>query len=462
MEKKLLAGWPIAGTVNVDFNSVLGRVKAMHSVGQPPYGTSYKTFDFSPIDYLKDANIPYSRLHDFGGVFGGGRFVDIPNLFPDFDADENDPASYTFEFTDLLIKGMFDHGVEPMFRLGVTIENQFNIRAYRIHPPKDFAKWARICEHVVRHYTEGWANGFHYDITYWEIWNEPDNGRYGENENQMWTGTPEQYFELYDVTAKHLKACFGDKIKVGGYACTALRGIYYHPERYGVDLDPIEPNDRYLKFMSRVDFFFNFFKYIKEHESPIDYFTWHSYDNVAMTCEYARFIEKTMQEFGYGHIETHLNEWNNARERHMLGTGYASAGAMAMMCAMHDTPTDILCYYDARMTSGLYCGFFDPMRCVPVCTYYSFVAYGELYALGQRVSCSCNLPDVYTLAAANGEKKAVIVCNYSNDTHKDLELNLDDSFTVYLLDESRYLVKTHKKASKFQLRTNQIALIKNY
>ena len=82
--------------------------------------------------------------------------------------------------------------------------------------------------------------------------------------------------------------------------------------------------------------------------------------------------------------------------------------------------------------------------------------------LGQRVSCSCNLPDVYTLAAADGEKKAVIVCNYSNDTHKDLELNLDDSFTVYLLDESRYLVKTHKKASKFQLRTNQIALIKNY
>ena len=459
---RLLPGWPIAGKVNVNFDVKQGPVKAMHAVGQPPFGISYKTFDFSPIDYLKDANIPYARLHDFGGVFASNRFVDIPNIFRDFDADENDPASYEFEFTDLLIKGMYDHGVKPMFRLGVTIENQFNIRALRIHPPKDFAKWARICEHIIRHYNEGWANGFHYGIEYWEVWNEPDNGRPFVEENQMWTGTPEQYYELYDVTAKHLKACFGDKIKIGGYACTALRGIYYHPERYGLDLEPIVPNNRYEKFMFRMDFFMGFWKYIKEHNSPIDYFTWHSYDNVEMTCEYARFIEKTMKEFGFDHIETHLNEWNNARERHMLGTGYAAAGAMAMMIGMHDTPTDILCYYDARMTSSLYCGLFDSVRGIPVCTYYAFKAYGELYALGQRVEASCELDEVYTLAATDGEKKAVIVCNYSHDTHKDLELNLDDSFDVYLVDEFNYLTKTHKKASKFQLRTNQIALIKNY
>ena len=91
--------------------------------------------------------------------------------------------------------------------MGVTIENQCYIRAYHIHPPKDFGKWARICEHIIRHYNEGWANGFHFGIVYWEIWNEPDNGLPGEN--QMWTGTDEEYFALYDVTAKHLKKCFG-------------------------------------------------------------------------------------------------------------------------------------------------------------------------------------------------------------------------------------------------------------
>ena len=40
--------------------------------------------------------------------------------------------------------------------------------------PKDFKKWAVICEHIIRHYTEGWADGFFYDMPYWEIWNEPD------------------------------------------------------------------------------------------------------------------------------------------------------------------------------------------------------------------------------------------------------------------------------------------------
>ena len=108
------------------------------------------------------------------------------------------------------------------------------------------------------------------------------------------------------------------------------------------------------------------------------------------------------------------------------------------------------------------CGFFDTMLGLPVSTYYAFQAYGEMYALGQRVEASCELEDVYTMAATDGEKKIVIVSNYSHDTHKNLELNLDDSFSVYLIDENRYMMKTHWNPSKFQLRTNQIAVIKNY
>jgi hypothetical protein len=28
---------------------------------------------------------------------------------------------------------------------------------------------------VIRHYTEGWANGFKMKVTYWEIRNEPNS-----------------------------------------------------------------------------------------------------------------------------------------------------------------------------------------------------------------------------------------------------------------------------------------------
>ena len=145
-----------------DFSKKIGKIKPMHAVGQPPTDIGLNEIDSSMMCYLKEANIPYSRMHDVGGAFGKNLFVDVPNLFRDFDADENDPASYDFVFTDKLFEVMMEYGVEPYFRLGVTIENSHGIKAYRIFPPKDFAKWARICEHIVRHYNEGWANGYHF------------------------------------------------------------------------------------------------------------------------------------------------------------------------------------------------------------------------------------------------------------------------------------------------------------
>ena len=122
----------------------------MHGIGQPPLtGISNTMFH-----YLKEAGIPFSRLHDVGGWMGGGLYVDIPNLFRDFNADENAPASYDFAFTDKILEGLVENGCQPYFRLGVTIENQHMLKAYRIFPPKDYGKWARICEHVIRHYNK--------------------------------------------------------------------------------------------------------------------------------------------------------------------------------------------------------------------------------------------------------------------------------------------------------------------
>ena len=140
--------------LKVDFDERVGAVKPVNGVGQPPV-LGYTGFGM--FRYLKEAGIPYSRLHDVGGAYGKNIFVDVPNLFRNFDADETDPANYDFAFTDLLLANLVENGVEPYFRLGVSIENRADIRAYRVLPPKDSAKWARICEHIIRHYTEGWG-----------------------------------------------------------------------------------------------------------------------------------------------------------------------------------------------------------------------------------------------------------------------------------------------------------------
>ena len=95
--------------VKVDFDTEKGKIRKLHGVGQPPFIGA----DYSMMDYLSEAGIPFSRLHDVGGVFGGGRFVDIPNIFRNFDAEETDTQSYDFIFNDHLRKALTEAGVEP-------------------------------------------------------------------------------------------------------------------------------------------------------------------------------------------------------------------------------------------------------------------------------------------------------------------------------------------------------------
>ena len=448
--------------ISVNFDKTVGAVKPMHGVGQPPIAGGKLTLDFSHVQHLTNAGIPYSRLHDVGGAFGGNRYVDIPNIFRNFDADETDPASYDFAFTDELMKALDFYGVEPIFRLGVTIENQAHIKAYHIHPPKDYAKWARICEHIIRHYNEGWADGFFFGIQYWEIWNEPENGPAIPGKNQMWTGTAEEFYRLYDVTAKHLKACFGDAIKVGGYGASGLYGLYYHPEKYGVNVPKREPDERYETDIYRVEFFNGFLEYIQENGTPIDFFSWHSYANEKKTRVIDEYIHRRLTECGYGDLELQMNEWNNVRDAKKNGTSYASAATAAMICAMQDSNTHILCYYDARLTLSPYGGFFNSLTFEPLCTYYVFDAFNQLYMLKNQAECVLDpsVDGLYAVAASDGEKKALMIVNHSEES-RTIQTNLAQEFTLYLLDENHFLTPVDAKSDEFTLEPNQIMLLKN-
>lgn len=455
--------------IDFDFNKKYDTIKPMHGVGQPPiHGLSPEGFD-----YLKDAGIPYSRLHDVGVPFGNNMFVDIPNIFRDFDADETDEKSYDFAFTDWLIESLVSRGCEPIFRLGVTIENYHYIKAYRIFPPKDFEKWARICEHIIMHYNDGWANGFHYNITYWEIWNEPDNGR-DNSENQMWHGTREEYFKLYETASKHLKKCFGDKIKVGGYASCGFRHILSDPKKFGFDREPSDDicfsKDRSKNF---IVFFEEFFKYIKKTNAPIDFFSWHSYLSADETVMCAKYLDRRLSEFGYDNLETQLNEWNTSchdmgdpvlaaeiatNER---GTALGAAKVASMMCAMQNTKTKILCYYDSGLGVLVYSGMFNPMNRKPFPVYYAHKAFNELYKLGNRAGCTgFTEGDIYALAAYSGDKKAVLITNISDHDIR-LKTNLDYELSVYAIDKCHMLEKIDVNPLDFVTSSGSVYLICN-
>ena len=388
--------------IHVDLSKVVGKIKPMHGVGQPPL----IGHDTSLFKYMKEAGIPYSRLHDVGGPYGGYRWVDIPNVFRDFDADENDPNSYDFAFTDILMKALIDNGVEPYYRLGITIENASHIKAYRTQPPKDYEKWARICEHIIMHYNEGWANGFHFNIKYWEIWNEPESEEEYHGSTMMWDGVPEQFFRLYDVASKYLKSRFPN-IKIGGYGSCG----FYALHRPGAEWPEIW-----------LDYFHKFFKYIKEHNSPIDFFSWHSYSKTATNIMYTEYLEKKLKEFGYENIETHLNEWHAVREDR--GLAHHSAEAAANMIAMQNSPVVHVCnVYDMRVTGASgYNAIFNMNNYKPFKTFYSFVAFNKLYQLKNQVESTIDTEDMYVLTAKDGEKTAMLIVNLSGKK-QPLEIN---------------------------------------
>ena len=385
--------------INVNFENVIGRIKPMHAVNNMPT----VPYDEEGWDErMRAAHIPYGRLHDTGWPLS--RYVDIPNVFPNFDADENDPENYDFAFTDVLLKRMIDCGVEPYYRLGVTIENYVDIKAYRIYPPKDNAKWARICEHVIMHYNEGWADGFHYNIKYWEIWNEPDNDP-DPLKNRMWRGTMEEYFELYRVASKHLKARF-PHLKIGGYSSC---GFY----RFLKIDNKISEAHSTWQYQYLIEFFERFLEYIKEHDCPLDFFGWHVYgvfqDNI---YEFARYPREKLDAYGYTETEIHLNEWNpSTRQRGKLKD---ASNILGLMISLQDTPTDMCCYYNFSWMSR-YCGVVNPLDKSPFKAYYTFYNFGQLYALEGQAECRVDGSGVYALAATNGQDGGIAVANCSKD-----------------------------------------------
>ena len=56
-----------AASVKVDCSKAVGAVRPVNGAGQPP---TLGVNNYEMFHYLKEAGIPFSRLHDVGGTFG--------------------------------------------------------------------------------------------------------------------------------------------------------------------------------------------------------------------------------------------------------------------------------------------------------------------------------------------------------------------------------------------------------
>ena len=392
-------------TVSVNFTKPVGKMKPMHAVNNGPVYKFAEDQRITNLPAYKAAGIPYARNHDasFYSTYGGNHTVDVNFIFPNFDADPYDPASYDFVWTDDYIRATEAAGTRTFYRLGSRIEH--GPKKYNTLPPKDFKKWAVICEHIIRHYTEGWADGYNYKITYWEIWNEPE-----VHDQMMWSGTDEEYFELYDVASKHLKACF-PHLKIGGYASCGFYAITDSQTNVGAC------SPRYQYF---IDFLDGFLEYIKAHNCPLDFFSWHSYADIEANLQWATYARKRLDDAGYKNTEHTLNEWNFHPE--LKGTIRHAALTCGMLLALQGTSLDSAMFYDARCNMGIYAGLFDCVSFKPLPTYYSFVAFGELYKRSKQIQIG-ELPEGVYACASRDADGCIVMANVTEE-EKAIELDL--------------------------------------
>ncbi len=415
-------------TVKVDFSEKTGKIKPLHGVCCAPYSNNLGSEQRVIDTMFKEAHIPYCRLHDCCYPYGVGKYVDVPNIFPDFDADENDPANYNFYFTDEYIGAIQAAGTESYYRLGTSID-WASKKTFSV-PPKDFAKWARICEHIIMHYNEGWADGFHYNLQYWEIWNEPENppATYGKSQ---WTGTDEEFYAFYEVASKHLKNCF-PHLKIGGYGGCGFYAITrenVHPTRHDF-----------------ITFFINFLKMVKEKECPLDFYSWHIYSaDEKELLTHAKYVRETLDAYGFKDTESHLNEWNI----HAEGSGYlekhtiegASFNA-AVLCMLQNEKYVDMAHYYAFSYESSYNGFFNRNDFSVDVPWYAFVAFGELYRLGDACKVKATGEGIYAAAAENGDEQCIMIANYKCDDDA-LPLVMKNAYPEKMAD-ILYITERHR------------------
>ena len=377
-----------AKALSVDAGQVVGKIRSLLGTNRGPISFPRRGREsaIGHVESYRKMGIDFIRTHDFYGP------TDWHVIFPKFSADPADAKSYDFESSDVRIKAICDNGFACYFRLGTSWKGR---QTRPINDPPgtvrdasgrvthradrdDFRKWAKICTQTVRHYTRGWKDGFKYPIKYWEIWNEPDLAA------QFWTGTPEQFYQMYEEAARAIKA-LDASLMVGGPACTgAMRDAYVE----------------------------GFIRYCRDRKAPLDFFSWHSYGgrgefNPYLYCSTSVMLRKLLDKYGFKKTEVINSEWNSGIKHMLFNDTPAGAAFYASALAnMLDGGLARAFQYCGDRHPGL--GMHDMQTAKPKISAQAFVAWKMLLGTPDRLEASGSDKQGYNIVAGRDADKKLI------------------------------------------------------
>jgi hypothetical protein len=220
---------------------------------------------------FQDIGLNYVRTHDFALSFDHSTIVG----YADTSYDPLDPADYYFHFTDSIVQNIYNAGGKVFYRFGQSYSND---TLYSM-PPANFDKWAQTCVQIIKHYNDGWANGFSYNMDYFEIWNEPDLP-------QFWRGSVQEYIALYQKASRAIKQ-YNPSLKVGG---PALSNVF---------------DEAFIN---------EFLDSVVTYNLPLDFFSYHLYyyPNPYYFKKVNDYVRMKLNSYGLTGVELINTEWNSA------------------------------------------------------------------------------------------------------------------------------------------------------
>lgn len=162
----------------------------------------------------KECDFKYIRMH--------GLLTDDMAVYKE---DNKGNPEYNYQYVDALYDFLLSIKIKPFVELGfmpsALASGNETIFWWKgnVTPPKDYKKWEDLIRNLTQHFTERYGAD-EVKTWYFEVWNEPNLSP------GFWTGTQEEYFKLYDYTARAIKSV-NLAYKVGG---PATAGAAWVPE----------------------------------------------------------------------------------------------------------------------------------------------------------------------------------------------------------------------------------------
>lgn len=276
----------------------------------------------------------------FSYIRGHGLFCDDMAIYQTYEEDGVEKVEYNFTYVDMVFDDYLSLGLKPFVELGFMPEKLASgsqtIFYWKgnVTPPSDYGKWAELIKATINHWISRYGIE---EVRTWlfEVWNEP-------NLPGFWKGADmQEYFRLYEVSSKAVKACDA-QLRVGG------------PAICGVD------DEHWLRL---------FLAFCSEHKTPLDFVTRHAYATEMPVREGHYDYQKLRSQ------DVFLSELRTSRE--IIDSFSEYAGMEMHITEFNTSYTPLNPIHDTNLNAAYVAGLLSEMG--DVCASYSYWTFGDVF-----------------------------------------------------------------------------------